>query len=265
MGQNAVKRRAEHVERGVVSDRGGRQRRELAQGPYCFDALGVHTYAFSPTDASHPATGQQRILNNQGAASNLTDTNSPDIPGILNGNASNSESTRSPAQCPASITPCYDTLTQLESDLNTHGLSTTPIWITEMGAVASCPKTLGCNSGEWLNDQQNAEMLLNFYDYLEGLPVATCASWSTANGVSGTPNGTPICKNANIDYVTCPDTTCGHVLLAMWFGDYVSTKIPDGNGGYIDNPNKDYSMLFNTNLQTKWVMKAFDSWPQQPG
>jgi hypothetical protein len=67
-----------------------------------------------------------------------------DIPKIMDG------STSSPP----------NTLGQIVKDLNNHGFTSTPIWITEMGALAP----------DWITDDQNAQMLSDFYNYIRGNP-----------------------------------------------------------------------------------------------
>jgi len=176
---------------------------------FCFDVLGVHTY---PSGSKQ----QRRMLVAGQAKTALNPTNSPDIYEILAGGSNG-----------------QNTLASLVSLLNSHclgGQSTSicptpynmPIWITEMGAQATC--TYSCGSQRSMSDWQNAEMLYNFYNYLNHARVEHCP-----NDVSA-----PCTSQNQLVHETCGQV-CSRVKVALWFQDWVpsSSKVPD------------YSMLYN--------------------
>jgi hypothetical protein len=163
------------------------------QGPYCFDALGAHTYA---------EDNQHTIL--QPYPQYQNGYNAPDIPNILNGSGN-------------------DTLTNLVNDLNSHGLNTTPIWITEMGALAS--------PTNWLNDVQNANMLTYFFEYIGGTAVEGEAA--------------------------CPTATCSRIHVGMWFTD----NLPPSSQGYDYNLLNPTLIPLDTTLIPKPEYAAFVNLP----
>lgn len=123
--------------------------------------------------------------------------NVTDIPAIMDG------STSSPP----------NTLNQVVKDMNNHGLTSTPLWITEMGADAGA-------SG-WPTDAQTAQMLTDFYNYIRGNSV-----WDANAGI----------------WKTCPSTECNRVKLGFWFTDYLSST--DRGWAMLDlnlNPKPEYN------------------------